>query len=139
MFLIHLGKDSKWLKIIDLDPEMLAYTVELDESVIICDPETGKIILMVLRNFCSDENILEWADVIVQENLAVCNRTRVLQFTRLVYYNLTPAVSSVMTQATLFSLGIPQVYQVQWSLTGQGTSERSWTPKLSRNSTTMQA
>ncbi|KAA8909407.1 hypothetical protein FN846DRAFT_889017 [Sphaerosporella brunnea] len=56
----HLGKF-----IIDNDPNNWKLVVKADEGVIVRDSKTGEIVLMVIRNFCAESAVLEWANDIV--------------------------------------------------------------------------
>ncbi|KAA8896184.1 hypothetical protein FN846DRAFT_893498 [Sphaerosporella brunnea] len=39
--------------------------VKVDEDVIVRDNKTGEIVFIVIRNFCADSAVLEWANNIV--------------------------------------------------------------------------
>ncbi|KAL6307113.1 hypothetical protein BKA93DRAFT_700359, partial [Sparassis latifolia] len=50
-----------------LNHSKLARIVGPTESVIFYDEKTGKLIRMVLRDFCSDEDVLKWFDAVIKE------------------------------------------------------------------------
>ncbi|KAA8893607.1 hypothetical protein FN846DRAFT_750787, partial [Sphaerosporella brunnea] len=47
-----------------------------DEYVIVRDSKTGDIVLMVIRNFCADSAILEWASNIVGTGVQIRKSVR---------------------------------------------------------------
>jgi hypothetical protein len=58
-------KDSSWVKII-----------RADESAIVRDAASGKIILIVIRNFCGNQEVLDWVNDIVQATLDIKKSVR---------------------------------------------------------------
>ncbi|KAH9943786.1 hypothetical protein B0H21DRAFT_865180 [Amylocystis lapponica] len=48
------------------DPAKINRVVAEDENVIFYDAKTGDVVLMVVRNFCADADILQWVDEVIQ-------------------------------------------------------------------------
>jgi hypothetical protein len=57
--------DRPWTKII-----------RADENAIVRDAASGKIILIVIRNFCGNQEVLDWASDIVQDTLDIKKSVR---------------------------------------------------------------
>ena len=62
--------DSTWPEILTLECDKLK-TIAPERSVIIRDSQTEEIVLIILRNFYSNEEILGWANEIIEKNLGV--------------------------------------------------------------------
>ena len=67
------GKSKgKWPELEKLDETKLSRTVGPDESIIIRDKDTGRIALVVLRNFSGgNDEVLDWGVSIVDENVGL--------------------------------------------------------------------
>jgi hypothetical protein len=50
--------------------------VKSDEDIIVRDAESNEIVLLVMRNFCGDPEVLEWADGVVQTGVATKKSVR---------------------------------------------------------------
>jgi hypothetical protein len=50
--------------------------VRSDEDIIVRDAKTNEIVLLVMRNFCGDPEVLEWADSVVQTGVATKKSVR---------------------------------------------------------------
>ncbi|KAA8895329.1 hypothetical protein FN846DRAFT_758948, partial [Sphaerosporella brunnea] len=50
--------------------------VKSDEDIIVRDAESNEIVLLVMRNFCGDPEVLEWADGVVQTAVATKKSVR---------------------------------------------------------------
>jgi len=60
---------GEWKPLLELDPEQLQYTVDVDKSAIIRDRATSGIIGVVIRNFSNNnERLLDWINGIVEQN-----------------------------------------------------------------------
>lgn len=67
-----------WKPLLKLDPASLQHTVKTDESVIIREEGTNKLIGAVIRNFSNgNERLLDWLNGIVAENNSVRRNVRV--------------------------------------------------------------
>lgn len=66
-----------WPQLEKLDSSKLAYTVAGNESTIIRDKDSDKIVAMVLRHFAGNEEVLEWVNGIVDENVGLRRGIRV--------------------------------------------------------------
>ena len=73
----HGRSAGKWPKLEQLNKDKLAHTVEVNESAIIRDDKSGKVVAVVLRNFVRDEEILEWVTSLACENVGVRRNVRV--------------------------------------------------------------
>ncbi|KAH9841338.1 uncharacterized protein C8Q71DRAFT_700010 [Rhodofomes roseus] len=49
------------------EPSRLALVVEENESVVIRDKKSGAIVMVVMRNFCNDDEVVQYADGVTQE------------------------------------------------------------------------
>lgn len=63
-----------------VDPQKLQWTVNADQNAIICDADTGDLVLMVVQNFCPDADVLNWADSKVKEIVDYKRSVRVCTF-----------------------------------------------------------
>lgn len=63
-----------------IQPRMLQHTICSDSSTLIQDPNTGELVLMVLRGFCGDLGVLDWVDGVVREVIAQKRSVRVSNF-----------------------------------------------------------
>ncbi|KAJ3559157.1 hypothetical protein NP233_g11335 [Leucocoprinus birnbaumii] len=59
-----------------IDQTKLVRTVEAGESIVVRDCKTNEIVLMVVRNFCGDIDVLEWMGRIVAEAVRICRNVR---------------------------------------------------------------
>jgi hypothetical protein len=50
-----------------LDPAKLQLDIQADESELVYDTESGELVLLALRNFCGDDNLLSHIDDIVKQ------------------------------------------------------------------------
>ncbi|KAA8892671.1 hypothetical protein FN846DRAFT_788964, partial [Sphaerosporella brunnea] len=50
--------------------------VKSDEDIIVRDADTNQIVLLVMRNFCGDPEVLEWTDGVVQIGVATKKSVR---------------------------------------------------------------
>ena len=57
------------LPIIRVDPAKLQLDIQINESALVYDTESGELVLLVLRNFCGDADLLSHIDDIIT---AVC-------------------------------------------------------------------
>lgn len=69
--------DGTWAPTLILDETRLQKVVEEDESVIIHDSETGKVVGVVIRNVCGDPGVLAWVTSVIQENVGWRRNVRV--------------------------------------------------------------
>ncbi|KAH0826468.1 hypothetical protein J3R83DRAFT_5469 [Lanmaoa asiatica] len=51
----------------EVDKTQLQHTVSPDQNILIRDAQTQEVVLVVLRNFCNDLSVLEWANSKVAE------------------------------------------------------------------------
>jgi hypothetical protein len=61
----------------NVDPGQLQQIVAADESVVVHDPDTGELVMVVLRNFCNDPSVLAWVDAKVIEIVGCKKSARV--------------------------------------------------------------
>jgi hypothetical protein len=66
-----------WPKLERLDDAKLALIVEANESVIVRDADTGDIVMVVIRNFAGDDEVLDWITDVVDENIGLRRGIRV--------------------------------------------------------------
>lgn len=52
-----------------LDPSQIQLTVPADKSCTIYDSSTGELIGVVIRNFCPDPDVVEWAEEILEQGV----------------------------------------------------------------------
>ncbi|KAG9308013.1 hypothetical protein JVU11DRAFT_2183 [Chiua virens] len=60
-------KRKKRFPLLKIDSKQLQHTVPSGSSAIIRDAKTGELVLMVVRDFCQDLGVLNWADGVVRE------------------------------------------------------------------------
>lgn len=121
--LIH-GKQADSRKkrhpLLKVEQDKLQHIVRADESVLIRDEATGELALMVVRNFCPNEDVLDWADARVREIVAYKRSIRVRSFQLLVFSFEFMLFTSWKIQENLHWLVTVQVHLVLQHLTGQG-------------------
>lgn len=66
-----------WMEMEKLDKEKLPLIVEPDESVIVRDADTNEIVAVVIRKFCGNDEVLEWINGIIDENVGLRKGIRV--------------------------------------------------------------
>ena len=66
-----------WPELEKLDPSKLTHTIAADESIIIRDRDSGTIAVVVLRNFSGNQDVLDWVNSIVDENVGLRRGIRV--------------------------------------------------------------
>lgn len=59
------------------DVSRLSHIIGEDDSVTIRDAHTGEIVAVVIRNFCEDEEILSWANGVVEDVIGLKKSVRV--------------------------------------------------------------
>jgi hypothetical protein len=62
------------LPIFRLDPAKLQLDIKADENVLVYDQSSGELLLVVIRNFCKDPNLLEHIDGIIKQSVE-CRRS----------------------------------------------------------------
>jgi len=60
-----------WADMEPLDERNLGLVVGVDESVIIRDLETGDLVATIIRNFVGNEEVLDWINGIIDENVGL--------------------------------------------------------------------
>ena len=83
---------GSWPEMERLDESQLQLTIGLDESMIVKDIDTKQIVIIVLRNFMRDEEVLSWTNGVVDENIGIRRGIRVCTLTKISYLiiNLAP-------------------------------------------------
>jgi hypothetical protein len=72
------------LPISRLDPAKLQLDIKADENALVYDKKTGELVLVVIRNFCQDPDLLAHIDGIIKQSvecrksMRVCNSNRFL-------------------------------------------------------------
>jgi len=74
-------RTGHWMKLEKLDQAKLALTVGVNESAIIRDVKSNDIVAVVLRQFSGNDEILEWINGIVDENVGLRRGIRVCKTT----------------------------------------------------------
>ena len=70
-----------WPDLKKLNSSKLSYIVAGNESVIIRDADSGEIVAAVLRHFAGNDEVLEWINGIVDENVGLRRGVRVCGLT----------------------------------------------------------
>jgi hypothetical protein len=66
--------------IFHIHPSHLSLDIEADQSVVVYDAATGRLILVVLRNFCSDPHLLSHIEGIIKQAVECRKTIRVSHF-----------------------------------------------------------
>ena len=77
------------LPILRLDEEKLQLTIGANESVLVCDAETGELVMAILRNFVGQPAVLNWLDGIITEEVKYRKNIRVRSSPYRPYMHLT--------------------------------------------------
>ena len=75
-------KTGHWMKLEKLDEAKLALVVGVNESVIVQDAESNDIVAVVLRQFSGNDEVLDWINGIVDENVGLRRGIRVCKLTK---------------------------------------------------------
>ena len=74
---------GSWPEMERLDESQLQLTIGPDESMIVKDIDTKQIVIIVLRNFMRDEEVLSWTNGVVDENVGIRRGIRVCALTKI--------------------------------------------------------
>lgn len=72
-----------------VDPSHLSIDIASDQSAIVYDAKTGKLIILVLRNFCSDPDLLSHIEGIIKQAVEYRKSMRVSHFNKLLSHLIT--------------------------------------------------
>lgn len=65
------------------DPSKLSLDIEADQSAVVCDAQTGELIMLVLRDFCTDPDLLSHIEGVIKQAVECRKSMRVSHFSNL--------------------------------------------------------
>ena len=65
------------------DPSKLSLDIEADQSAVVYDVQTGELIMLVLRDFCTDPDLLSHIEGVIKQAVECRKSIRVSHFSNL--------------------------------------------------------
>jgi hypothetical protein len=104
--------------IFHIDPSLLSLDIGLDDSQVVYDAHTGDLIMLVIRNFSGDPDLLSHIEGIIKQAVMCRRSMRVSHFDKLLPHLFTSA--SLRILARLFKSVILQGLAISQLSTGSG-------------------